>query len=142
MLLATPLSTRSILAGKWWGAFRQSRHLLIWPAVTAGLILTASGRVFAYIGLLGLISAYAAAITSVGLALATWVSRLGRAVALCVAAYVVFSIGWLILILVSVMGHGGESGQSSRRARRHGEPSVWGGLRHDGRRARVTSRAG
>ena len=39
-------------------------------------------------------------ITSLGLALATWVSRLGRAVALCVTVYVVFSIGWPILIVV------------------------------------------
>ena len=37
VLLATPLSTRSILDGKWWGAFRQVRHILVWPAVTAGL---------------------------------------------------------------------------------------------------------
>ena len=29
--------------------------------------------------------------------IATWVSRLGRAVALCITAYVVFSIGWPIL---------------------------------------------
>ena len=56
-----------------------------------------------YIGLLGLISAYGASITSLGLALATWVSRLGRAVALCVAAYIVFSIGWLILLFVVVV---------------------------------------
>ena len=38
--------------------------------------------------------AYGAAITSLGLALATWVSRLGRAIALCVTAYVGLVIGW------------------------------------------------
>ncbi len=107
VLLTTPMSTRSILAGKWWGTFRQVRHLLIWPAVTSGFLLAGSGRIFAYIGLLGLISAYGAAITSLGLALATWVSRLGRAVALCVAAYIVFSIGWLVLIFVLTVGGGG-----------------------------------
>ena len=48
--------------------------------------------------LLGLIAAYCAVITSLGLVLATWVSRLGRAVALCVSAYVLFSIGWIVLL--------------------------------------------
>ena len=43
--------------------------------------------------------AYGAVITSVGLAVATWVSRLGRAVALCVSLYVTFSIGWLIFVI-------------------------------------------
>ena len=38
--------------------------------------------------LLGLVLAYGAAITSLGLAAATWVRRLGRAVALCVTSYV------------------------------------------------------
>lgn len=42
-------------------------------------------------------------ITSLGLAMATWVSRIGRAVALCVSTYVVSSIGWLIL--VSLLAH-------------------------------------
>ena len=32
VLLCTPLSTRSILVGKWWGSFLQAAHVLIWPA--------------------------------------------------------------------------------------------------------------
>ena len=32
VLLCTPLSTRSILVGKWWGSFRQAAHVLVWPA--------------------------------------------------------------------------------------------------------------
>ena len=98
VLLSTPISSRSILAGKWWGTFRQTVHMLIWPAIVAGLLAAESGRCFSYLLLLGLILAYGAVITSLGLALATWVSRLGRAVALCVSAYVVFSIGWLLLV--------------------------------------------
>jgi hypothetical protein len=47
----------------------------------------------------GLTLAYGAAVTSLGLALATWVSRLGRAVALAVAAYVFVCIGWLFLVI-------------------------------------------
>ncbi len=98
VLLSTPMSSQSILAGKWWGTFRQSVHVLAWPATVGGLLAAESGRWLSYLLLLGLILAYAAVITSLGLALATWVSRLGRAVLLCVSAYVVFSIGWLLIV--------------------------------------------
>jgi ABC-type transport system involved in multi-copper enzyme maturation permease subunit len=106
VLLATPLSTASILAGKWLATFRQVAAVLIWPAATAGFLVAQSGRCVSYLLLLGLVLAYGAAITSLGLALATWVSRLGRAVALCVSAYVVFSIGWLVLIALFFVGDG------------------------------------
>jgi ABC-type transport system involved in multi-copper enzyme maturation permease subunit len=98
VLLATPLSTRSILSGKWWGSFRVAAWVLVWPAILAGLLVIESGYWFRYTLLLGLILAYSAVITSLGLALATWVSRLGRAVALCACAYVLFSIGWVVLV--------------------------------------------
>ena len=102
VLLSTPLSSRSILAGKWWGTFRQTAHVLVWPAIVAGLLVAQSGRWISYLLLLGLVLAYSAVITSLGLALATWVSRLGRAVALCVSSYVVFSIGWVIFVVVFI----------------------------------------
>jgi hypothetical protein len=41
---------------------------------------------------------HGAALTSLGLALATWVPRQGRAVGFCVAAYLMVSVGWIILI--------------------------------------------
>jgi hypothetical protein len=46
-----------------------------------------------------LILAYNMAIASLGLALATWISRLGRAVAICVSVCVGFSLGWMFLIM-------------------------------------------
>jgi ABC-type transport system involved in multi-copper enzyme maturation permease subunit len=98
LLLSTPLSTSSILVGKWWGSFRQAAHVLVWPAVLASILVAKSGRWISYVLLLGLILAYCAVITSLGLAVATWVNRLGRAVAWCVSAYVVFSIGWVMII--------------------------------------------
>jgi ABC-type transport system involved in multi-copper enzyme maturation permease subunit len=98
VLLATPLSTRSILIGKWLGTFRLSARVLVWPAIMAGLLVAGSGRWIHYLLLPGLILAYSAGISSLGLALATWVSRLGRAVALCVSAYVGFSIGWMVFV--------------------------------------------
>jgi ABC-type Na+ efflux pump permease subunit len=98
LLLTTPLSTRSILAGKWLGTFRQATRVVIWPALMAVILLALSGRFTHFLLLLGLILAYCAGICSLGLALATWVSRLGRAVALCVSAYVVFAVGWMFFV--------------------------------------------
>jgi hypothetical protein len=97
-LLSTPMSTPSILAGKWWGTFGRVRPILFWPALLSVFLLTQGGSLPNYLLLIGSLLAQCAVITSLGLALATWVSRLGRAVALGVAAYVVFSIGWPILI--------------------------------------------
>jgi len=98
VLLSTPLSTFSILVGKWRGAFRLVPHVLVWPALMTGFLVLESGNWISYLLLLGLILAYSAGITSLGLALATWVSRPGRAIALCVSAYVVFSFGWFFLV--------------------------------------------
>jgi hypothetical protein len=55
--------------------------------------------------LLLLVLAYGAVITSLGLAVATWVGRFGRAIALCVSIYVVFLIGWPILVVLGLAGH-------------------------------------
>jgi ABC-type transport system involved in multi-copper enzyme maturation permease subunit len=98
ILLSTPMSTRSILAGKWWGTFRQIGPVLFWPELFSFWLLLDTARWIHFLLLIGTILGYGAVITSLGLALATWVSRLGRAVALCITAYVVFSIGWPILI--------------------------------------------
>ncbi len=106
VLLCTPLSTRSILVGKWWGSFLQARHVLAWPAILAGTLAVQSGHWISFLLLLGLIAAYCANITSMGLAFATWISRLGRAVALTVSVCVVFSIGWIVLILLLAVPRG------------------------------------
>ena len=42
--------------------------------------------------------AHAAVITSLGLALATWLKRTGLAIAASVGCFVLFSIGWVLLI--------------------------------------------
>jgi ABC-type transport system involved in multi-copper enzyme maturation permease subunit len=99
MLLSTPLSTFSILVGKWWGAFRPVPHVIFWPALLAGMLVFDGGSWLGYFLLLGLILAYSVAIASLGLAFATWISRLGRSVALCVSVYVGFSVGWMFLVM-------------------------------------------
>jgi len=100
ILLSTPLSSRAILAGKWWGAFRLAPYVLLWPALMAGLLVVNGGRWIGYLLLMGLILAYAAGVASLGLAIATWVRRPGRATAICVSVCVVFTIGWLVLSFV------------------------------------------
>jgi ABC-type Na+ efflux pump permease subunit len=105
VLLSTPMSTRSILAGKWWGTFRQVGPVAFWPALLGGRMLLIGGSLFHYLLLVGSVVVYGAAITSLGLALATWVSRLGRAVASCVTVYVAFSVGWTIVIVLLFSPH-------------------------------------
>ena len=104
VLRTTPLSTRSILVEKWGGAFRTVPLLLFAPALTSLLIASDSGRWIKYLLFLALLVAYSAMIVSMGLALATWQSRPGRAAALCVAGYVALSIGWPALVLALAEG--------------------------------------
>jgi ABC-type transport system involved in multi-copper enzyme maturation permease subunit len=96
VLLSTPMPTHSILLAKWWGSFRHAFRVAIWPAATTYFIAARGGHWSIYFLLLASVLAYGAAITSLGLAIATWVSRLGRAVTLCVTAYVILVIGWPI----------------------------------------------
>jgi hypothetical protein len=58
----------------------------------------------------GLVVAYGAALTSLGLALATWVPRLGRAVGLCVAAHVGVTVGWVVFAILLTRGAPGLTG--------------------------------
>jgi ABC-type transport system involved in multi-copper enzyme maturation permease subunit len=111
LLAATALSTRDIVIGKWLGTFR-----LIWPVVIApGLLamamatarspvsaygpglppdyyrrITLGARCYGAFLVVATILAHGALITSVGLALAVWVKRQSRAIAL--------SVGWFILV--------------------------------------------
>jgi len=104
VLLCTPLSSRSILMGKWGGAFRIVPKLLFAPALTSLLIACDSGRWVKYLLFLALLLAYSAMIVSMGLALATWQSRVGRAAASCIAGYITLSIGWPALVFVLALG--------------------------------------
>jgi len=100
VLLATPMSTHSIVWGKWWGAFRRAPWLAFWPAMiaftTVPSSLPAVGVIFAILVPV-MIILQAAALTGLGLALATWFARTGRAVSLTIAAVVVSVVGWPIL---------------------------------------------
>jgi ABC-type transport system involved in multi-copper enzyme maturation permease subunit len=99
VVLASPLPTSSIVWGKWWGAYRSVLILAILPTLVASLLATNSGRWIGPLLILGLFLAYGAAITSLGLALATWIANLGRVLALCVAAVVGMTVGSLPVVL-------------------------------------------
>ena len=61
ILLSTPMSTRSILAGKWWGTFRQIGPVLFWPELFSFWLLLDTARWVHFLLLIGTILGYGAA---------------------------------------------------------------------------------
>ena len=123
VLMTTPLSTGRIVLAKWWAAYRIVPALTFLPAlgaVAVGYLVpeippqfgqSATNRpdrmdrpdcpdVFADRPDAG----QGAVVTSVGLALATWIRRVGRAVAVSVATYATIAFGWLLLVLLDEIG--------------------------------------
>jgi ABC-type transport system involved in multi-copper enzyme maturation permease subunit len=92
VLLATPLATRSIVLGKWWGAFRGVPPLAVLPVLIAAALATHTGFALGPVLIGGLVLAYGAAITSLGLALATWIPRMDRVIGLTAGFYLVVLI--------------------------------------------------
>ncbi len=122
VLVATPLSTTAILLGKWWGTFRLVPFLAIGPGLMAlalatarlkvpptrvtGTVIFPNGKDLSLgmrLGAAALIVAtiltYGAALTSLGLALATWIKRQSRAIATNVCIFVLVAIAWPILAI-------------------------------------------
>jgi ABC-type transport system involved in multi-copper enzyme maturation permease subunit len=110
VLLTTPLESRTIVVGKWWSAFRG----VPWLAVPAGLttlaVATRSGRYAGVALVMGLVLAYGAALASLGLALALWFPRGSQAATLGVAAHVLVTVGWVVLIGMLTQGARGFRG--------------------------------
>jgi ABC-type transport system involved in multi-copper enzyme maturation permease subunit len=100
VLLASPLPTRTILWGKWWGAYRGAVLLAILPTGLAAALALESGRWIGPPLVMGLCLAYGAAITSLGLAVATWIANVGRVLTLCVGAVVGVTIGSIPVVLI------------------------------------------
>ncbi|MHB1561505.1 MAG: ABC transporter permease [Isosphaeraceae bacterium] len=100
VIMTTTLTSREIVWGKWWGTFAMVPRLAILPIwVTAGASMI-TGNGLGLLFMIGLILAYAAAITSVGLALATWVPRLGRVIGISVMGYILVAAGWPLLVML------------------------------------------
>ncbi|WP_165253107.1 ABC transporter permease [Paludisphaera soli] len=105
ILLTTPLSTRSIVLGKWWGAFRGVLPLAIWPMLITSALATRTGFAPGPVLIGALIIAYGAALTSLGLAMATWLPRMGRAVGLTAGLYLAVLIG-AVPLAMTLFGEG------------------------------------
>jgi ABC-type transport system involved in multi-copper enzyme maturation permease subunit len=103
-LLATPLETRTIVLGKWWGAFRAVPLIALPTGLTALAVATQSGRYGGVALVVGVVLTYGAALSSLGLALSTWVPQVGRAATLGVAAHVLVTVGWFFLIILMMPG--------------------------------------
>jgi ABC-type transport system involved in multi-copper enzyme maturation permease subunit len=103
LLLSTPLSTRQIVAGKWLGGFRSVPLLAILPAllIWAENYVAESGRWWLCPMMIAFVLCAGAAITSLGLAMATRFSRVGRAIGLTVSVYVLITIGWVALVSIA-----------------------------------------
>jgi ABC-type transport system involved in multi-copper enzyme maturation permease subunit len=102
VLMATPISTRSIVWGKWLGAYRVVLWLVVLPGLAAAIVafttpdvppvfktawdptrmrpVSLADRLLTPTMVVGELLSYGAAITSLGLFLATWTPRPGRAV--------------------------------------------------------------
>jgi ABC-type transport system involved in multi-copper enzyme maturation permease subunit len=118
VLLTTPLKTRSIVWGKWRGAFRIMPWLALLPAVNVALTATPGNvppwtrpgapplpplehpnLIWWSVPLMYLlVLCYGAAVTSFGLACATWFQRQGRAVAISVLVYALVTVGWVAFV--------------------------------------------
>jgi ABC-type transport system involved in multi-copper enzyme maturation permease subunit len=121
VLMTTPLPTHRIVLAKWWGAYRVVPALAFLPMIGAIVIavmapesihvlpqpptapLTAIDRIAIASLPVAFLLVQGAAVTSIGLALATWMRRLGRAVAVSVAGYAFVAFGWLILLELQVL---------------------------------------
>jgi ABC-type transport system involved in multi-copper enzyme maturation permease subunit len=108
VLLATPLPTSAIVWGKWWGTYRTVPLLAILPGMVAVGLANQTGRWLGPPLVVGVILAYGAAVTSLGLALATWVGRLSLALALCVGAVVGVTIGAIPVAMIFFRSGPGE----------------------------------
>jgi ABC-type transport system involved in multi-copper enzyme maturation permease subunit len=102
LLLATPLSSGAILRGKWWGVYRRFPPMALLPALIVVSLAFKTGRwELARLSIL-LIFAQGASLTSLGLALATWVRRPWLAVIWSALYYILLAVGWLLLIAAVV----------------------------------------
>jgi ABC-type transport system involved in multi-copper enzyme maturation permease subunit len=110
VLMATPLSTPTIVWGKWWGTYRTVFWIAVCPTITTAAMVLRSGTLLAFPLTVALIFSYGASFTSLGLALATWCKRPGRAIAGTVAAYVLVTVGWFMLVVMLTMNTGGVTG--------------------------------
>ena len=125
VLLAAPISTRAIVWGKWMGTYRVALFMAVLPGVAAAVIaatcpavsprfraawsrnpvepLSLADRVIAPALIVVELLSWGAVFTSLGLLLATWTPRIGRAIGTSVAVFLLLSVGWLYVAMIVVV---------------------------------------
>ncbi len=100
VLLSAPLSTSSLVLSKWLACYRLVPFLALLPAAVAAAHAGEFQRWSGVLLIVGMILAYGAAVTSLGIALATWVPRVDRALILSAATSVLITVGWIPLVFL------------------------------------------
>jgi hypothetical protein len=100
VLLSTPIPTRSVVLSKWCAYFRMVPALAFLPAVVAIAHAASRDRWLGVALVAALVLAQGAAVTSLGIALATWVPRVDRALILAATATVLVTVAWVPLAFV------------------------------------------
>jgi ABC-type transport system involved in multi-copper enzyme maturation permease subunit len=99
-VMATPLSTRSLVLGKWWGSCRWGILIAIpAAAITTAKALERNGNLGYVAAVVALVLAYSAGFSSMALLFATWIRGTGRAIAASLFVYLLITVGWFFLIL-------------------------------------------
>jgi ABC-type transport system involved in multi-copper enzyme maturation permease subunit len=128
LLAATRLSTRVIVLGKWLGTFRLILFWTLGPGLV-GIALATARRIpppvrpgfppdffkemsrgalcYSVALLVATILVHGALLTSLGLAVAAWINRQSRAIAISVGLFVIVTVGWPLMIERSRMGPAG-----------------------------------
>ena len=105
VILATPMSTATILWGKWLGTFAMVPRLAILPVWVTIALAIISGQWVEPFALIGLILAYSAFATGLGVALATWIPNLGRAIGTGVFLYMMVPVSLTFLASSQTTGY-------------------------------------
>src|SRR5262249_42834599 len=101
VLLASPLTTREIVWGKWLASFRNVPSLALLAAAVSLVSAEGDGRLLVGPPLVfALVVAEGAALVSLGFWLALKVPDLGRALGLAVAVFVLATVAWPIVAIV------------------------------------------
>jgi ABC-type transport system involved in multi-copper enzyme maturation permease subunit len=104
VLLTAPISTSTIVRAKWLSASRVVLAVAIFPIIVGFAIAWHTDEWLEFFMLTALILAYGLVITSLGLALATWVRRYGRAIASSVTIYVFVSVVFIFIPVLLFTG--------------------------------------
>ena len=100
LLLTTMISTPQIVLGKWLGTYRAVPLFAVLPVVVSFVFAyDRPGRWTDVLVLILYIFCSGAAITSLGIAMATWLPRVGSAVAATVSIYLAITVGLSFTLL-------------------------------------------